>query len=159
MHNGNLYLLNDRRGIMDITKIYVDRCEKSFELQGLWKPEMGDWFHAEHTDWQIGQAGFAYEGEYDEVPRLMYDGRPIPYLIAELSAEGWLHEKLIWLPRQDQLQEMVKDTCDVVFCVANAVNDGVFRGQDLITLEQLWLAFVMREKYNKQWKDDTWKHI
>lgn len=146
---------------MDITKLYVDMCEKSSEIQGLWKPEMGDWFHAECTDWQIGQAGFAYEGKVNEVPRVMYDGKPIPYLTAELSAEGWLHEKLIWLPRQDQLQGMIK--WDSIFIIKRG--DTYFRRscgtnyEQGKSLEQVWLAFVMKEKYNKTWKDETWDQL
>ncbi len=74
----------------------------------------------------------------------------------------------IWLPRQDQLQAMVytkeseeRYACSKPrwlsiqlnlfwdFCPPNYAN--------LFTsMEQLWLAFVMKEKYNKAWNGEEW---
>jgi len=74
----------------------------------------------------------------------------------------------IWLPRQDQLQEMVDanhldnhrysnrmviqffpivmPTCDIEECAKVKIN----------SMEQLWLAFVMKEKFNKTWDGKNW---
>lgn len=73
----------------------------------------------------------------------------------------------IWLPRQDQLQEMA--SLDDVVIVSNVTfilsvekgrNFSIKRaGTGIIyakTLEQLWLAFVMKEKHNKTWNGETW---
>jgi len=72
---------------------------------------------------------------------------------------GFERKQLIWLPRQDQLQDMVGDieksyrvfwkrTC----CVSSFRN---IPNIDIITnsWEQLWLGIVMYEKYNKIWDD------
>ena len=77
--------------------------------------------------------------------------------------------KLIWLPRQDQLQEMVggffyyqwnqfyKYLLDRDFVVGDLISD-IHNGieEKPITWEQLWLAFVMKEKYNKVWDGEKW---
>ena len=71
----------------------------------------------------------------------------------------------IWLPRQDQLQEMVDgDVYEKVCNFYDFVNDVV--GWELMkyklkedyftSMEQLWLAFVMKEKINKTWNGEDW---
>ncbi len=72
----------------------------------------------------------------------------------------------IWIPSQNQLQEMVKgkfidyvrDTkfdSTILMCSAfwRFVND---RDEDCFSMEQLWLAFVMKELYNKIWNGKDW---
>ena len=64
---------------------------------------------------------------------------------------------LIWLPRQDQLQEMV----DWGTSFTNAdINFDVWKKDNVLlnyrSRKQLWLAFVMKEKFNKQWVDGKW---
>lgn len=66
-----------------------------------------------------------------------------------------------WLPRQDQLQEMLDyphndelidqfhDWLDQPTEIDSTGNPVIF-----ISLEQLWFAFVMWEKYGKQWDDE-----
>jgi len=59
---------------------------------------------------------------------------------------------------QDQLQEMIKnkvavsipDLCDTILAFALEVK------AHLTSMEQLWLAFVMKEKYNKIWTESEW---
>jgi len=63
--------------------------------------------------------------------------------------------KCIWLPRQDQLQEMVKyqfySLLELCWGFAQSKN-----GWGFDSMEQLWLAFVMKEKYGKVWVKDDW---
>lgn len=66
--------------------------------------------------------------------------------------------KSIWLPRQDQLQEMAEyrsigknlellsEFWNTKYCYDN-----------FTTMEQLWLAFVMSEKYSKKWNGKEWR--
>jgi hypothetical protein len=88
---------------------------------------------------------------------------------------------LIWLPRQDQLQEMLEDKYSnldkLVEAFWNAFawftkhegasfyppewafNNNFPPEQNWIkftSMEQLWLAFVMSEKFNKYWNGDNW---
>ncbi len=68
-----------------------------------------------------------------------------------------LSKELIWLPRQDQLQEMAR------LCVGGSNIYGRLRQITEFqmktphqTMEQLWLAFVMKEKFNKTWNGSEW---
>lgn len=66
--------------------------------------------------------------------------------------------KCIWLPHQDQLQEMVNDDNltallqDFISWLAKQCNLPMH----MTSMEQLWLAFVMSEKYQKVWDGDEW---
>jgi len=74
--------------------------------------------------------------------------------------------KEIWLPRQDQLQEMVAPKEDVQHLLLHFYNrvGALFNEKDkpwlqFKSFEQLWLAFVMKEKYNKIWNGKDWEKI
>jgi hypothetical protein len=70
----------------------------------------------------------------------------------------------VWLPRQDQLQDMVLEK-DVyltgVFYDLYEFSGEYLYGDDgdtviLHSFEQLWLAYVMRKKYGKVWGGKKW---
>lgn len=76
-------------------------------------------------------------------------------------------ENMYWLPRQDQLQEMLDmDTNDLYFgflSIQSLVLEITIRFDDDISfadmmnkfsIAQLWLIFVMHKKYNKHWDFD-----
>ncbi len=75
------------------------------------------------------------------------------------SAE--LQAQLIWLPRQDQLQKMAsscfKAGLDLEILYAwyqqNRPHDVA---DEWDSMEQLWLAFVMKEKHGKVWDGEAW---
>ena len=76
----------------------------------------------------------------------------------------------IWLPRQDQLQEMVirhgQDPKPEYWPMLlfgftdwakNYAIESDRKGFQFPTsMEQLWLAFVMKEKFGKKWDGDKW---
>lgn len=63
----------------------------------------------------------------------------------------------IGLPYQDQLQEMVGDYEECENCLHLMYTKGrPVWSNDFESFEQLWLAFVMKERYNKTWKDNKW---
>jgi len=77
----------------------------------------------------------------------------------------------IWLPRQDQLQEMYFDFVPALehFPIAIIARLYIFSSirikspsvdlnyvEQFTSMEQLWLAFVMKEKYNKIWNGEEW---
>ena len=65
----------------------------------------------------------------------------------------------IWLPRQDQLQAMVAPKVDdIPRLMCWMIRDFALFCQDkeITTMEQLWLAFVMKVKYNKVWDATDW---
>ena len=71
-----------------------------------------------------------------------------------------LIDKQIWLPRQDQLQEMVidgRDTTLLSYLFGQWVSDTMLHIPfHECTMEQLWLAFVMKELHNKVWNNEEW---
>ena len=81
-----------------------------------------------------------------------------------MASDVWVDSKGDWyyatesrvcqLDRQDQLQEMVGYS-DIHSLMMHFWD---FIGYDHIctSLEQLWLAFVMKEKYNKTWNGENW---
>ena len=67
----------------------------------------------------------------------------------------------VQLERQDQLQEMVKETNQLLSDGEWAYRFGQWCFLQLprivfASMEQLWLAFVMKEKYNKVWSGEDW---
>jgi len=72
----------------------------------------------------------------------------------------------VWLPRQDQLQEMVfelvqskpgKCRTRLMKLFAEFLEFVGDSGANYDSFEQLWLAFVMKEKYNKVWNGNDWE--
>ncbi len=136
---------------MDNSPIYIKMCEKAYEIQRLWKPKAGD----------IGvcpKACFDYfkspsvlltvECELNKY-RLWFDVPDDNYISKESS---------VWLPTQAQLQEMVKDP----YIHGQTLACGLYHWiqkhdpREPMSMEQLWLAFVMFEKYNKTWNGEKW---
>ena len=64
----------------------------------------------------------------------------------------------VWLPRQDQLQNMIDGNWCVKLLKCNdfILTDRFIKSVSL-SLEQVWLLFVMKEKYNKEWIKGGWK--
>jgi len=65
---------------------------------------------------------------------------------------------IIWLPRQDQLQGVYDDNKGFTHQTLHHFIAAYNRGLGLHnSMEQLWLAFVMKEKYSKVWNGEEWK--
>ena len=89
------------------------------------------------------------------------------FLAGDHEFESYKPEQLYPIPLQDQLQEMVggyKEQKDMItgygYCENeyNKFKDMPCTGYwDMFTsMEQLWLAFVMKERHNKIWDGDKW---
>ncbi len=149
---------------MDNSKEYIKMCEKAEEIQMVWLKHntLGDFAIPAKTisDYQgfwTLQAGQVYivgnDNEYDLTIDSEYD-------LAETGA--------IWLPRQDQLQEMIASYPEHWIGFLNWSNIPypitIYEHQKqqpypfwhFKSMEQLWLAFVMKEKYCKIWSDEQW---
>ena len=70
----------------------------------------------------------------------------------------------VWLPRQDQLQEMLGcdykdqlgDFTGFVFDICHDTLSFENYPSQFTSMEQLWLAFYMAEKHNKIWEGEQW---
>lgn len=69
-------------------------------------------------------------------------------------------EAIIWLPRQDQLQEMLyfEYRNSMFYSQIQSFYEFLFRKSSIIihnnSFEKAWLMFVMKEKYNKSWSEE-----
>ncbi|KKM71280.1 hypothetical protein LCGC14_1432190 [marine sediment metagenome] len=129
---------------MDTSETYIKMCDCP-EIQENRPEHGGDFFH-EH-------------GWFDCTPQIYCDCRK-----GEFDSRHF-KTNYVWLPRQDQLQGMVapesKET--ELYPIAKLLN-GFFDftkaykfGEHAPTMEQLWLAFVMKEKHGKVWNGTEWK--
>lgn len=64
------------------------------------------------------------------------------------------------LERQDQLQEIMlspaNTLCSDILTMLRLFNVFVAVNSQLTSMEQMWLAFVMKEKHNKVWNGEGW---
>lgn len=82
------------------------------------------------------------------------------------SYGGRRTKKILWLPRQDQLQEMRKEKTIIdlvwdfgldVFGDNKEMKDvRIFYYDQFTSVEQLWLALVMKENFKKTWNGKKW---
>ncbi len=139
---------------MDNTETYIKMCG-CVEIQGQ-KPVTED---------RVGSTYYGWYGIKLSNKKLYSTNRP----------NGVIDS--IWLPRQDQLQEMlsgIKDrktglrlrlvTAFYVWLKEGETGEGddlyfASRELDYNSMEQLWLAFVMKEKHNKVWVNNKWEVI
>ena len=118
-------------------KIYILMCRTAYEIQKKWRPKAGDFVH--DKDYKILRHAIAIVGD---------------------CGKWEIHSSEAWLPRQDQLQEMIDLA---MFDKMSAFRNFVFKDTIkiypdlLMTEEQYWLAFVMKEKYNKIWTGENWE--
>lgn len=129
---------------MDIREIalneYLKMCKEAHELQleaHTHSISLGDWF---------------YNPNYDMDKEDKYPNFPI------LVAAGWeqrIPDVCVWLPTQENLQafwgKKLPENIHWFNMYAEEKVPGIFT-----SMEQLWLAFVMKEKYNKVWNGKEW---
>jgi len=163
---------------MDTSETYIKMCEKAEEIRELWKPQGGDY----HLHNYRGTTGFGREQEkqiwgdadskWQRIEILCYKPMEDKNWFVS-TAEGKSHitsaadmvrDGCIWLPRQDQLQEMLGEIIPDIHIRKKL--DGKWYitwmqfGQWEIlcdSMEQLWIALVMKEKYNKTWNGEDWQ--
>ncbi len=126
---------------MDTSSYYIKMCEYATVIQKQWKPDFGDFFVS------------------------LSSGRtsPCQSVVSELERKASYLKtiKAVWLPRQDQLQDMVigkyPTSWDLAIAFSNALMaDNVSYFDRFDSMEKLWIAFVMIEKHRKTWKDGEW---
>jgi hypothetical protein len=126
---------------MDKSSDYIRMCERIKEIQGQWQPEFGDFY----VSMSLGLTSPCQPITSDLEKKLSY--------LKTIKA--------VWLPRQDQLQEMVFNNYatpwDLAIAFSNVLmgeNASYFEKID--SMEKLWLAFIMFERHKRKWKDGEW---
>jgi hypothetical protein len=140
---------------MDFTKEYVLMCEKAEEIQNLWDKKEGFVFIKSGSYW-IGEPVDAGQEWMTSEIATVIEEQPLTKFC-----------EYIWLPRQDQLQEMVtvkKGDLQSMFMFAfegkNILEIMYSRGFDIDahigSVEQIMLCVVMKNKFNKVWNGEEW---
>ncbi len=119
---------------MDTSKEYVLMCDKAKEIQKLWKHSKrnsGDWyFHKELN---------------------------CAYVVTDIEQNN---SDCIWLPRQDQLQEMVlilcNFPCQVLSFLDTWIDKNNIKKSSFRSMEHLFISFVMKWNWNKVWNGRCW---
>lgn len=126
---------------MDKSSHYIKMCQGAKVIQKQWNPDFGDFF----VSMSLG---------------LTSSCQPI---VSDLEKKvSYLKTiKAVWLPRQDQLQDMVIDKYatpwDLAIAFSNSLmGDNTSYFDNFDSMEKLWFAFIMLEKYKKKWKDGEW---
>jgi len=141
---------------MDTSEKYIKMCSKATEIQEIKKNAgyyvSGDFVYCDNID-------IIHIASYEE-GFAINESAPIDI---NFPFSGKLL-KTVFLPRQDQLQEMVipeEVSSNWDWMRKFILKTGSRYYIDFSSFEQLWLAFVMKEKYNKVWdeKQEDWVKI
>ena len=171
---------------MDLSEKYIIMCQKAYEIQ----KNVILFNYDEHED--ILRNGYFGEEDYDiycpkcketnskyDCGEYCSDCGTKTKEIVKYEVKGYYEgnkENLIWLPRQDDLQEMLTREQLInlgrltFICDNNTIHartmgwiqngDIVYIGESQIgyftgdTMEQLWLQIVMKAKYSKLWNEN-----
>jgi len=154
---------------MDTSETFIKMCEKSEEVQGqriIGQPyEEGDFWtflnkgsKRRYDKWFVSSVGLEHSNEYGVEIRRSHH---------------------IWLPRQDQLQELMKLPLDeLIEAFVDKIGASDYSWMDsevepwqmygeifginwkqITSMEQLWLAFVMSERFGKVWSGKEWINV
>jgi len=127
-----------------ITDNYIRMCDKAKQLQRAWKPK--DWDRFVYRDSEEMDIMMYLEKEYNRKEMIIING------------------VYIWLPTQEQLQEIVKDILfliqgsfiDLYMSASTGHRDSHIICRKAKSMNELWLMCVMYEKYHKIWTGEKW---
>jgi len=152
---------------MDASETYRHMCIEAKEIQKLWEPREGDFAYYNdcgHFD-NIHCISGAMLSEHSDEHELFTEvlGNTNRWLTT--GKFDCLTGVYTWLPRQDQLQEMIKIQSETAWGLQirfyNWVNWYIDAQHPIMaidgSMEQLWLGFVMYQKYHKIWTGKDWK--
>jgi len=143
-----------------ITDRYIRMCMASDEIQELWNPKVGDYFYnadrpAVGLVNNIAEDGLV-SATYLRITYDKYESKNVLGIVGNIHR---LKGTKFWLPTQSQLQSVITDKgyfrfslIELFYRFANANADK------FDSMDEIWLAFVMKMLYNKVWDDekDQW---
>ena len=126
---------------MDTSETYIKMCDCP-EIQEQAQYEIFNYFICVQT----GQIRFSHINDYDYMKNMNMLQKEREY---------------IWLPRQDQIQQMIGLELGELINGFDSFCNGILRMYDCSddfpnSMEQLWLAFYMHEKHGKIWDGEKW---
>ena len=122
---------------MDIPEIYIKMAEKAEEIQ------------------KFRLFGQNKQGDYFWLPKF-----PHLMITSDMDTRK-IPDGAVWLPLQHQLQAMVTGEFTTLASLVRKFHDWYFKfyaEQNVLftSMEQLWLSFVMKERYSKVWNGTEW---
>ena len=149
---------------MDTSKEYIRMARMAVEVQEKWVPQFGDWFFDEEIKKMAGklkkELGIAalphLSGIYcyqEGTMNCECCGEEFDLLTFD---KFYPQSDVIWLIRQDQLQDMYRKSIPAIILLHKFKEWAYKEHEGLTSMEQLWLAFVMHEKYGKKWDGEDW---
>lgn len=147
---------------MDTTNRYALMSMNAAEIQDHWQPRQCDFF-IERADIEEGVSFCTPAQVMIQVVNLYYDESAGERYEEELRE---VKEQAVWLPRQDQLQGLLEPDIEKVHVLIPQVLSAryfdygskktVNASSLFYSMEQLWLAFIMRQLYGKVWNEEMW---
>jgi len=124
-------------------KEYWEMCQRAGEIQARWLLTTGDWVFSKET------------GEpFVVVDACIFDA--VKLRNGESGVDSIQpHINLIWLPTQEDLQEMITDKGYFRFSLVERFYHFANKHANKFnSMTKLWLAFVMHELYAKTWNPE-----
>lgn len=138
---------------MDTSGKYIKMCTKAMDIQ-QYAPKTSP---MSETDADPRMGSLFWSECEKQVFMLHFDNDNRELMIGEYHKPD-ASENLIWLPRQDQLQDIIGRGVIPHFSYLvteqDRCNSNVISPFD--TLEQQWLVYLMEKKFNKQWNGEDW---
>jgi len=158
---------------MDTSKEYVKMCEKAVEIQEYCRDNINKL-----------RPSYIYDNLLNVVCLIIWCPKSLRKKLGQISNEHivsieenndkgvYLEEgttgTFYWLPRQGQLQDIyytdkIKERFGTSKEVHIILSINIFLRENSVyvnllnSMEQIWLAFIMKEKFNKVWDKDNWK--
>ncbi|KKL44676.1 hypothetical protein LCGC14_2363290 [marine sediment metagenome] len=127
--------------------VYIQQCEKAVEVQNEREATIGNVYYDMIDDRAYTLGATRKDGIRAFTP-------------LQVSLEN--DSRYTWLPTQSQLQAMVEVRGGLgVWDLFKQFGDwcGEWGGESghFATGEQLWLGFLMHEKYQKRWAGEDWE--
>jgi len=151
---------------MDTSKEYIEMCKDAIEIQKIHQynnefVKSGDWFSCKFHEMVIFE-----DGVYPVCDAVIHSGSK-EFIIKErrFMNHVYLPERnRVWLPRQDQLQDMIgtyQEAYSLMYHYKNTPlysigNKPYYPFNVMTSAEILWLCFVMHELYSKKWSGTEW---
>jgi len=160
---------------MDSTEKYIKMCEKAVEIQKMWDFSEGDFYLHKFLDKNVEEERFKWMVG-NKLITVLCDSCNVKDSYGDCYiGEYTPKDENVWLPRQDQLQEIYRKFVEDELGQAEPDTKLAFLNfvdwmheqyieesftcvptNNFSSGEQLWLAFVMQECYEKKWNGEDW---
>jgi len=141
---------------MDKSEKYIKMFEQAQEIQQYFQDKNWTYFSEEEPLYKKGRV-FCWPNLDSEIGHLFLEEDKDFYLCKKNLTIS-KKEEIVWLPRQDQLQDMINNipSSQGYFEFRMFIERNGFYIKDSLqtSWEKVWLAFVMQEKYNKIWNEE-----